>query len=113
MTKIMHIAKKYNLALIEDAAQAHGAEYKNVKIGNFSDFACFSFYPTKNLGAYGDGGLITTDNINFYRKLKILTEAGTVFLMGVINASDTDSTTSLVKSVYGVRKIVNLYKELN
>ena len=49
----------------------------------------------------------------FNRKLKVLTEDGTVYLMGVINGSDTDSTTSLVKSVYGVRQIVNLYKELN
>lgn len=60
MDKIMSIAKKYNLYVIEDCAQAHGAMYKNRKVGTFGDFGAFSFYPTKNLGALGDSGAILT-----------------------------------------------------
>lgn len=62
MDAICAVAKKYNLYLIEDSAQAHGAEYKGTKIGNFGDAAAFSFYPGKNLGALGDAGAVITDN---------------------------------------------------
>lgn len=62
MKPIMAIAKKHNLAVVEDCAQSIGASQDGVKCGNFGDFGCFSFYPTKNLGAFGDGGLITTNN---------------------------------------------------
>ena len=62
MKKINEIASKYNLLVIEDAAQAHGAMLNGVKAGNLSDAAAFSFYPGKNLGALGDGGAITTNN---------------------------------------------------
>lgn len=62
MDKIMDIAKRYNLHVIEDCCQAIGAEYKGKKVGTFGDIGCFSFYPTKNLGAMGDGGLATTNS---------------------------------------------------
>ena len=62
MDAINEIAKKYNLYVIEDACQAIGAEYKGIKVGGIGDIACFSFFPTKNLGTYGDGGLITTNS---------------------------------------------------
>ena len=62
MDAIMAIAKKHNLKVIEDCAQAHGASYKNVKAGNWGDFGAFSFYPTKNLGALADAGAITTND---------------------------------------------------
>ncbi|SET04646.1 DegT/DnrJ/EryC1/StrS family aminotransferase [Anaerobranca gottschalkii] len=62
MDEIIEIAKKYNLYVIEDACQAIGAEYKNKKVGSLGDIACFSFFPTKNLGCAGDGGMITTNN---------------------------------------------------
>ena len=62
MDKINEIAKKYNLYVIEDACQAIGAKYKDKMIGGLGDVACFSFFPTKNLGTYGDGGLITTNS---------------------------------------------------
>jgi len=62
MDPIMEIAKKHGLAVIEDAAQAIGAEYKGRKAGSIGDFGCFSFYPSKNLGATGDGGMIVTDD---------------------------------------------------
>ena len=70
MDKIIKISKKYNIPVIEDCAQAQGAIYKKKKIGNFGKFGCFSFYPTKILGAYGDGGFITTNDYNEYKKIK-------------------------------------------
>ena len=62
MTEIMKIAKKYNLYVIEDCCQAIGAELNGQKVGSFGDVGCFSFFPTKNLGACGDGGMITTNS---------------------------------------------------
>ena len=62
MDKINEIAQRYSLYVIEDACQAIGAKYKEKMVGSIGDAACFSFFPTKNLGTYGDGGLITTNN---------------------------------------------------
>lgn len=62
MTPILEIAKKYNLFIVEDCAQAIGAEYKGKKVGSFGDIGCFSFFPTKNLGTFGDGGMMTTNS---------------------------------------------------
>lgn len=76
MDKIMSLAKKYKLYVIEDACQAHGSEYKGKKAGSFGDIACFSFYPGKNLGAYGDAGAITTNNKTLSEKIKILRNVG-------------------------------------
>jgi len=69
MDKIMQIAKKHNLFVVEDVAQSHGALYKGKRAGSFGDLACFSFYPGKNLGAYGDGGAIITNNEDLYNKV--------------------------------------------
>ncbi len=74
--KIKDIADKYGIYFIEDAAQAHGAKYKNKKIGSFGEMACFSFYPGKNLGTYGEGGCITTNNDSYNEKLRILKNHG-------------------------------------
>ena len=70
MEKICKIAKKYKLKIIEDCAQAQGAKFKNKYVGSFGNVGCFSFYPTKILGAYGDGGFISTNSINLYKKVK-------------------------------------------
>jgi dTDP-4-amino-4,6-dideoxygalactose transaminase len=78
MDPIMELAKKYNLKIIEDAAQAHGAEYKGKKVGSIGDVACFSFYPGKNLGAYGDAGMIMTNNEEISKKLKLLRNHGRI-----------------------------------
>ena len=72
MVKILKIAKKFNLKIIEDCAQAQGAKYKNKNVGSFGNIGCFSFYPTKILGAYGDGGFVTTSSKNLSFKLKRL-----------------------------------------
>jgi len=70
MEKICKIAKKYKLKIIEDCAQAQGAKFKNKYVGSFGDVGCFSFYPTKILGAYGDGGFISTNSVSLYKKVK-------------------------------------------
>ena len=70
MSKIIDIAKKYKLKIIEDCAQAQGAKYNNKLVGNFGDLSCYSFYPTKILGAYGDGGFIGTKNKKLFEKVK-------------------------------------------
>ena len=69
MNKIMELAKKHNLKVIEDCAQAHGATYYGKKAGSIGNIGCFSFYPTKIFGAYGDGGFITTNDKNLYDKM--------------------------------------------
>ncbi len=70
MDKIVKISKKYNLKIIEDCAQAQGAKYKNKFVGTFGSFGCFSFYPTKVLGGYSDGGFILTNNFKLYSSIK-------------------------------------------
>jgi dTDP-4-amino-4,6-dideoxygalactose transaminase len=72
MDEILHISKKYNLFVIEDACQAIGATYKGKRVGSMGTAGCFSFFPTKNLGGYGDGGIIVTNDAELARKLKIL-----------------------------------------
>lgn len=73
---IMEIARRYNLTVIEDCAQAHGSMYKGKRVGSFGDMACFSFYPTKNLGAIGDGGMVVTNNPKLAHKTRLLREYG-------------------------------------
>ena len=70
MTKLLKIAKKFNLKVIEDCAQSTGAIHNGKKSGSFGDAGCFSFYPTKILGAYGDAGFITTNNMKLYHRMR-------------------------------------------
>lgn len=76
MTAIGDIARRHNLLVVEDAAQAHGATWKGRKAGSMSHAGCFSFYPGKNLGAYGDGGLITTNDTALAERLQLLRNWG-------------------------------------
>jgi dTDP-4-amino-4,6-dideoxygalactose transaminase len=76
MDPILSIANKHRLKLIEDCAQAHGAKYKNIKAGNFGQFGAFSFYPTKNLGALGDAGALTTSDESLHKKINALRNYG-------------------------------------
>ncbi len=78
MDKIMDVAKKHNLYVVEDAAQAHGAEYKHQRIGTIGDIACFSFFPGKNLGAYGDAGTIVTNDDGLARKVRMFANHGRI-----------------------------------
>lgn len=76
MDPIMEIAKKYEFFVIEDACQAHGAEYRGKKAGTIGDVGCFSFYPGKNLGAYGDAGALITNNPEVFEKTRKLRDHG-------------------------------------
>lgn len=76
MSAIMGIANKYGLKVVEDCAQAFGARLKDQNVGTFGDFGCFSFYPTKNLGAYGDAGLITTNDDHLASRVSNLRNQG-------------------------------------
>ena len=76
MSAVCAIAAKYSLIVIEDAAQAHGAVYAGRRAGSLGDIGCFSFYPGKNLGAYGDGGLITTERSDIAERIKLLRNCG-------------------------------------
>ncbi len=76
MDPILEVARKYGLKVIEDACQAHGAEYKGRKAGSLGDVGCFSFYPTKNLGAYGDGGMVVTNDKEIAQKVRMLRNYG-------------------------------------
>ena len=78
MNELMEIAKKHDLKVIEDCAQAFGASYGKEPVGSIGDCGCFSFYPSKNLGAYGDGGMMTTSNPEIYKKISLLRNHGTV-----------------------------------
>lgn len=76
MDPILQVAKKHRLVVIEDAAQAHGAEYKGRRVGSLGDLGCFSFYPGKNLGAYGEGGMVVTANPELARTVRMLRDWG-------------------------------------
>ncbi len=76
MQTIMDIARRHGLFVIEDCAQAIGAEDYGRRVGSFGDLACFSFYPTKNLGAFGDGGMVTTDDPEIAERITVLRQQG-------------------------------------
>ena len=76
MDPILEIARNHHLVVIEDAAQAHGAEYKGKRAGSIGDMGCFSFYPGKNLGACGEGGMVTTNNREYAEKIRMLRDWG-------------------------------------
>ena len=78
MDPILEIARAHGLFVIEDAAQAHGAEYKGRRAGSLGDAGCFSFYPGKNLGAFGEAGAVVTGNDELQEKIRILRDHGQI-----------------------------------
>lgn len=78
LDEIKRIADLHDLIIIEDCAQAHGAEYKGKKVGSFGKAACFSFFPAKNLGCFGDGGMVITNDEGIYKKVQMLRNHGRV-----------------------------------
>jgi dTDP-4-amino-4,6-dideoxygalactose transaminase len=76
MDAIMQLSKKHNIRIIEDCAQALGAKYKGTKVGSIGDVGCLSFFPSKNLGAYGDGGMIVTNNMQIADMARMLRQHG-------------------------------------
>lgn len=124
MDPIMKIAGKHNLFVIEDACQAHGGEYKGKRAGSIGDAAAFSFYPGKNLGAYGEGGAITTNNLELAKKMRMFRDHGQAqkYYHGMIGwNARMDGIQAAVLSVKlkrleswneARRKNANLYNEL-
>lgn len=106
MEKIIDIARRYNLYVIEDSAQALGSEYKGKKVCTFGDISCISFFPTKNLGAFGDAGMIVTNNDELAEKMKMIRVHGariryTHEILGVNSRLDTlQASILLVKFKY-------------
>ena len=78
MDAVSEICARRNILLIEDAAQAHGARYQGRRIGSLGEIACFSFYPSKNLGAFGDAGAITTRNRALADRIRSLSNHGRI-----------------------------------
>ena len=78
MDPILQFAREHDLLVIEDAAQAHGAKYKGRKVGTLGHAGCFSFYPGKNLGAFGEAGAVVTDNLELQEKIRVLRDHGQV-----------------------------------
>lgn len=76
LDRVMEIAQEHDLYVIEDCAQAHGATYQGKRVGAFGDISCFSFYPTKNLGAIGDGGIVVTNDAELAERARLLHEYG-------------------------------------
>ena len=76
MDPILEIARRQGLIVIEDSAQAHGSEYKRQRVGSIGDLGCFSFYPGKNLGAYGEGGMVVTNDSEYARTIRMLRDWG-------------------------------------
>jgi dTDP-4-amino-4,6-dideoxygalactose transaminase len=121
---ISEVLNKRNLFLIEDCAQAHLAEYKNKKVGGLSDIACFSFYPGKNLGAYGEAGAVTTNNDELANKVKMYRDHGALqkyhhdtlghnYRMDGIQGSVLGVKMKYIdKWTEGRRKVASKYKEL-
>lgn len=112
MEKILKIAKKYNLAIIEDCAQAHGSSYKGKLVGSIGDIGTFSFYPTKNIGAFGDGGAITTNNSVLAKKIELLRDHGqdkkySYICLGYNSRLDTIQAAILNIKLKNFNKVIN------
>ena len=123
MEKIKKIAKKYKLFIVEDAAQAFGAKYKNKSSGSFSDVAAFSMNPMKCLNGYGEGGLVATNNKEIYEKIKILRYAGTTsdpkklitnncLEISLNHKMDTVNAAMLLASLKFFKKKINKLKDI-
>jgi len=124
MDPIMEVARRHGLVVIEDAAQAHGAQYKGRPVGSIGDMGCFSFYPGKNLGAYGEGGAVTTSNPEYARTIRMLRDWGqdrkyhhqlrgfNYRMEGFQGAILRVKLRHLERWTEARRKVVNLYNEL-
>lgn len=105
MDRIMEIAQKHNLKVIEDDAQAIGSEYKGRKAGTLGDIGCFSFYPTKNLGGAGDGGMVTTEDDDLYTAIKAYKEHGA----GEVGARTLEIQSGIKETIETNEKTTELY----
>ena len=116
MDRVSYIAKKYDLFIVEDSAQAMGAYHKNIHSGKFSDIAAFSCHPLKNLNALGDGGFVTTDNKKLFERIKLYKNHGLagrdkVEIFGVNSRLDTIHAAVLSFRLSKLKKIINKRKQ--
>ena len=114
MNKILRIAKKYNLFIIEDIAQAHLAEYDNKIVGNFGDVSCISFYPSKNLGALGDAGCIISNSYKIINNARKFANYGSTdfksvnhSVVGINSRMDEIQASFLLSKIKYLRKLTN------
>jgi dTDP-4-amino-4,6-dideoxygalactose transaminase len=105
MDKIMDIAKKHNLIVIEDAAQSLGARYKNKPAGSFGKTSCFSFYPAKILGSYGEGGMLCINDLNLAEKLYLLRDHGET--PSYLKTEEQKKSKNSIISFYGFNSILD------
>ena len=115
--KINKIAKKYKIKVIEDAAQSFGAKDESHYSGNVSNIGCFSFYPSKSLGCYGDGGAITTNDVSIYKKLLSIrvhgqSENGVFDRLGITGRLDTIQASVLIEKLKRFNKEINLRNKI-
>lgn len=109
--KILNLKKKYKFKIIEDCAQSHLGRYKNKFVGTIGDIGCFSFFPTKNLGAFGDAGAIITNNLKIYKKIKMFfNHGGLKKNQHIING--INSRMDNIQALILLLKIKNLKKEI-
>ena len=109
MTELSEVADRYGLHIIEDAAQAHGAELEGRRCGSFGDMGCFSFYPGKNLGAFGDGGAIVTNDAGLAERLRLLRNYGQRIknrhdMLGYNSRLDTIQACVLLSKMHHIEK---------
>jgi len=124
MEELSSICREKQIILIEDCAQSFGTKYNNKMIGSFGDMSCHSFYPSKNLGALGDGGAICTNNSDYYKKIKLIRNLGTVIkydheIKGTNSRLDTLQASFLLSKFDDVdrcilhkQNMVKLYKDM-
>ena len=109
--EILNLKKKYKFKIIEDCAQSHLGRYKNKFVGTIGDIGCFSFFPTKNLGAFGDAGAIITNNLKIYKKIKMFfNHGGLKKNQHIING--INSRLDNIQALILLLKIKNLKKEI-
>lgn len=117
MDKINEIAKRHNLYVIEDSCQAIGAKYKDKMVGNLGDVSCFSFFPTKNLGTYGDGGLITTNDDKIAAICRALKAHGSgeqgEYAYNIQNGLELNNIDGVENTVYNAKKYFNYFIGFN
>jgi dTDP-4-amino-4,6-dideoxygalactose transaminase len=119
MSHICNIANKYNLKIIEDAAQAHGARYREVMAGSLGDAGCFSFFPGKNLGALGDAGAVTTDDEDLAKMVRSLRNYGENIYDGLVNRKyensrkGRNSRMDEIQAAFLSEKLKNLESDTN
>lgn len=111
MEAIMPVADAAGVHIIEDAAQAHGAQVGDTKVGAFGTTGCFSFYPTKNLGAFGDAGAVTTSDKNLYLKIKSLRSYGTTVDKFTFEGLGTNSRLDPFQASFLSHRLKKLSKE--